>query len=121
MGRKKLTTPVSSMALVLAGAVIGSVGAAFLKSGALALRGHLSSILLNWKLALGILIYMISSVLFVKGMSKGELSVLFPMVSLSYICSLLWSRLFFKEALTRTKVAGVGLILVGIVLLGLGN
>jgi len=109
------------MVLVLVGAVIGSVGAVFLKSGALAVRGHWSSILLNWRLALGIFTYMVSSVLFVKGMSNGELSVLFPMVSLSYICSLLWARLLFQEALTRTKYAGVGLILIGIVLLGLGN
>ena len=46
-------------------------------------------------LALGIVIYLISSVLFVKGMSRGELSVLFPMVSLGYICTLAWSRIFF--------------------------
>lgn len=109
------------MALVLGGSVIGSIGAVFLKSGALVVERHLSSIILNWKLALGIATYMLSSVLFVKGMSHGELSVLFPMVSLSYICSLLWSRLIFKETVTRAKIFGVGMILVGIVCLGLGN
>jgi len=64
---------------------------------------------------------LLSSVLFVKGMSNGELSVLFPMVSVGYICTLVWSRLFFNEQITRAKLAGVGLILVGIVFLGLGN
>jgi drug/metabolite transporter (DMT)-like permease len=54
-------------------------------------------------------------------MSHGELSVLFPMVSLSYICSLLWSRLFFNEVVTRSKIFGVAMILVGIVCLGIGN
>ncbi len=109
------------MALVLSGSVIGSVGAVFLKSGAMAVRRQLSSILLNWKLAMGVATYMLSSVLFVKGMSRGELSVLFPMVSLSYICSLVWSRLLFNETITKAKLYGVGMILVGIVCLGIGN
>jgi multidrug transporter EmrE-like cation transporter len=116
-----LTTPASSIALVLIGSVIGSAGAVFLKSGAHALGGHWSSIVYNWKLALGVVTYLLSSVLFVKGMANGELSVLFPMVSLGYICSLVWSRLFFQEALTGAKLLGVGLILTGIVFLGLGN
>ena len=116
-----MTTPVSSMVLVLSGSVIGSVGAVFLKAGAAHVTRRLSSILLNWKLALGIATYLLSSVLFVKGMSHGELSVLFPMVSLSYICSLVWSRLLFQEVITKAKLYGVGLILVGIVCLGLGS
>ena len=116
-----MTTPVSSMALVLSGSVIGSIGAVFLKSGAMAIKGHWSSLIYNWKLAMGVVTYMLSSVLFVKGMSHGELSVLFPMVSLSYICSLVWSRLLFNEVITKAKVYGIGMILVGIVCLGLGN
>jgi len=116
-----MTTPLSSMALVLGGSVIGSFGAVFLKSGALNVHKHVSSIVLNWRLAVGISTYMLSSVLFVKGMSNGELGVLFPMVSLGYICTLIWSRLFFDEPLTKFKVCGVALILTGIVFLGLGS
>ena len=116
-----MTTPASSIALVLVGSVIGSAGAVFLKAGAHEVSRKWSSIVLNWRLALGVLTYLLSSVLFVKGIANGELSVLFPMVSLGYICSLVWSRLFFQEVLTRVKILGVGLILAGIVLLGLGN
>jgi multidrug transporter EmrE-like cation transporter len=54
-------------------------------------------------------------------MSNGELSVLFPLVSLGYVCTLVWSRLFFKEVITKVKLAGVGLILVGITFLSLGS
>jgi len=116
-----VTTPVSSMAFVLGGSIIGSFGAVFLKSGALALSRHWASLVFNWKLAVGIATYLLSSVLFVKGVSNGELSVLYPMVSLGYICTLVWSRLFFHEPITRAKLAGVGLILVGIVFLSFGN
>ena len=116
-----MTTPASSITLVLTGSVIGSAGAVFLKSGALVLRPNLSSIVLNWRLALGIITYMLSSILFVKGMSNGELSVLFPMVSLGYICTLVWSRLFFQENITRVKLIGVAMILAGIVFLAQGK
>jgi len=109
------------MALVLGGSVIGSIGAVFLKSGAHAVTRQWTSIAFNWRLAAGVVTYLLSSVLFVKGMAHGELSVLFPMVSLSYICSLIWARFFFQESLTGAKLLGVGMILAGIVLLGAGS
>ena len=109
------------MGFVLTGSIIGSFGAVFLKSGAQALHRHWSSLVFNWRLALGVATYLVSSVLFVKGMSNGELSVLYPMVSLGYICTLFWSHLFFHERVTKAKLAGVGLILVGIIFLGFGN
>jgi drug/metabolite transporter (DMT)-like permease len=43
------------------------------------------------------------------------------MVSLGYIWTLLWSRLFFKEPLTKQKFAGLGLILLGVFFVGLGS
>ena len=116
-----MTTPVSSMVIVLVGSVIGSLGAIFLKSGAHAVNKNWTSIAFNWRLGLGIATYLVSSVLFVKGMSNGELSVLFPLVSLGYVCTLVWSRLFFQEVITKVKLAGVGLILVGIAFLSLGS
>jgi multidrug transporter EmrE-like cation transporter len=116
-----LTTPVTSMAFVLGGSIIGSFGAVFLKSGALALSRHWSSIVFNWRLAVGIGAYMLSSIFFLKGVSNGELSVLYPMVSLGYICTLAWSRLFFQENITRVKLIGVGMILAGIVFLAEGK
>jgi multidrug transporter EmrE-like cation transporter len=110
------------MVLVFIAAFIGSFGGVFLKAGAHRLdRSRLSSLLLNWRLIAGISAFLLSSIFFVLGVRQGELSVLYPMVSLGYIWTLLWSRIFFREPLTRDKFAGVGLILLGIVFLGLGN
>jgi len=109
------------MAFVLGGSIIGSFGAVFLKSGALALSRHWSSVVFNWRLAVGIGAYMLSSIFFLKGVSNGELSVLYPMVSLGYICTLAWSRLFFQENITRVKLIGVAMILAGIVFLAQGK
>jgi len=116
-----MRTPLSAMGLVLFGSLLGSIGAAFLKAGAVALTRHWTSLAYNWKLVLGVAMYLLSSVFFIMGISRGELSVLYPMVSLGYICTLVWSRIFFHEKITSTKLAGVGLILAGIVMMNFGN
>jgi undecaprenyl phosphate-alpha-L-ara4N flippase subunit ArnE len=115
------TTPLSSMALVLIASFIGSFGAVMLKSGAHRLSGGWQSIVLNYHLAAGVALFLLSSVFYMLGVRQGELTILYPMVSLGYIWTLFWSRLFFREPLTRNKFIGLGLILVGIVFLGLGN
>jgi multidrug transporter EmrE-like cation transporter len=115
-----MSTPASSMALVLVASFIGSFGAVFLKSGA-GRTNCVRSLLLNHRLAAGVILFLISTVFYLVGIREGELSVLYPMVSLGYVWTLFWSRLFFGEPLTKAKFAGLGLILFGIVLLGLGN
>ena len=114
-----MKTPLSAMALVLTGSVIGSFGAVFLKLGAERLRygfRHVISI----QSFTGVALYVISSFLFVAGVRRGELSVLYPMVSLGYVCTLFWSRIFFGERLTTQKFAALGLIVFGICLIGVG-
>jgi drug/metabolite transporter (DMT)-like permease len=77
--------------------------------------------LLNWRLALGVGLYLGSSVFYGLGIRHGQLSVLFPMVAVGYIWTLLWARLFFRERFTRSKLFGLGLVLAGVVLVGLGS
>ncbi len=109
------------MALVLLASFIGSFGAVFLKSGAGKLHRQLKTLFLNWRLATGVVMFLISSFFFVLGVRKGELTILYPMVALGYVWTLIWSRLFFKEPFTRFKFLGIGLIIAGIVVLNLGN
>jgi multidrug transporter EmrE-like cation transporter len=115
-----MTTPFSSMALVLAAAMIGSVGSVFLKSGSQLLRRGFWK-LFNWRLAMGVALFLVSSLFFVQGIRKGELSVLYPMVSLGYVATLFLSRIFFGERLTRGKFVGLGLIVAGVFFVGLGS
>lgn len=116
-----MTTPLHSIALVALASFVGSFGAVFLKSGAGRLHRELSTLFLNWRLAMGIAMYLLSFVFYYLGVREGELSVLYPMVSLGYIWTLLWSKLFFQEPFTRRKLAGLGLIIIGIVILNAGN
>jgi len=109
------------MLLILAASFIGSFGAVLLKSGSAHLRLHWHALFLNWRLIAGALAFVLSSVFFVAGIRKGQLTILYPMASLGYIWTLIWSRLFFGEPFTRYKFLGVGLIISGIFCLTLGN
>jgi multidrug transporter EmrE-like cation transporter len=109
-----MKTPISSMVLVLIASIFGSFGAVFLKMGAEKLKSSLLNIF-SWQAALGVGLFLLSSVFFVMGIKNGQLSVLYPMVSLGYVWTLLWSRLFFKEPVTKQKFVALGMILTGIV------
>ena len=116
-----MTTPIYAMALVIFGAFIGSLAAVGLKAGAQRLEFNLKALLTNWQLMIGAGGYLVSTVFYILGIKNGELSVLFPMVSTSYLWTMLWSKLYFGEPMTRAKFAGLALILIGCVLLGLGT
>jgi drug/metabolite transporter (DMT)-like permease len=108
-----------SMALVFFASIVGSFGAVFLKMGAAKLSKSIWSFV-NSHLILGVGLYLASSVIYAMGVRGGQLSVLYPLVSLGYIFTLVWSKIFFNEPITRYKVTGLCLILVGVFLVGVG-
>jgi drug/metabolite transporter (DMT)-like permease len=109
-----------SILLVFAGGVIGSFGAVFLKLGAVKITKSIWSFI-NPQLAVGVSLYLLSTVFYILGIKGGQLSVLYPMVSLGYVWTLLWSRIFFKEGFPPQKFIGLALILIGVVFVGLGG
>ena len=116
-----MKTPVSSMLLVVLASVIGSFGAVFLKFGAMNLELTVMGMIRNWKLAVGIVLYLLGTVFFMAAIKNGELTVLYPMVSIGYIWTMVWSRIIFKEPITKYKIMGLGMIIAGIVVLNLGR
>ncbi len=116
-----MKTPLISCMYILVASFVGSFGAVFLKAGAGRIKRGIRDLVFNPRLILGVSLFLLSSYFFVLGLRRGELSVLYPLVSLSYIWALLWSRIFFGEPFTKRKFAGLALILVGIVFIGFGN
>lgn len=109
------------MLLVFVGAFIGSFAGVFLKASSGRLRFSIPALLANWRLMAGALTYLISSVFFIWGVRNGELSILYPLVSLGYLWTMVWSKVFFGEPITRAKMVGVALILAGVCILGLDS
>ncbi len=109
------------MMLILVGSFFGSFGAVFLKLGAEHMKGSFARLFTNYWLATGVALYLLSSVFYMMGVSQGQLTVLYPMVSLGYIWAILWARLFFKEPFTMAKIGGLAMIIFGVALINLGN
>jgi drug/metabolite transporter (DMT)-like permease len=109
-----------SLSFVLAATLIGSFGAVCLKLGASRIDGSLMSAV-NSRLFLGIALYLGSSVFYGFGIRGAQLSVVYPMVSLGNVWALIWSKWIFKEPLTKDKIFGLVLILIGVCFVGLGS
>jgi len=91
------------------------------KFGANTIVFWLAAILLNWGIILGFATYGVASVLLIVSLKGGELSVLYPMVALSFIWVNIFSPIFFGETMNAFKWAGVSVIIVGIILVNVGG
>ena len=97
-----------------------SVGQLFYKMGANNFAFSIEGILLNIPFILGLTFYGIGAILLIIALKYGELSVLFPFVSLSFVWVALLSALFLGEQITELKLLAVIAIITGIVLIGRG-
>lgn len=83
---------------------------------------------LFWKLAstkgflfiiIGLFFYCIGAVFMLNSYKHGKLSVLQPMLSMSYVLSIFLAAIFLKgEPITIAKIIGVLLIIAGVVFIG---
>jgi undecaprenyl phosphate-alpha-L-ara4N flippase subunit ArnE len=96
--------------------ILTTLGQFFLKNG---LSSSLFS--LNSNFIFGVILYFFAIFIFLFALKHGELSFIFPLVSLSYIWVTLVSFFYFNEHISLYKFLGVGLIVFGVSLLGKGE
>jgi len=108
------------IAIVLFACFIGTPAPILVKKGSERLAWNLRSIIFNGYLLGGILLFVVSSVLFISSLRFGEVSVLYPFASTSYIWISLLSIKYLDEKMNKHKWAGIGLIILGVSLIGLG-
>ena len=107
-----------AVVLVLFGAFIGAFGTLMVKKSVdkysffSSLRGSLM-----W---MGILFYGLSTLFYIVALRKEELSVIYPLVSTTYIWTTLFSVKFLKEEMNQWKWFGLAGIILGVILIGLG-
>jgi multidrug transporter EmrE-like cation transporter len=68
----------------------------------------------------GLICYVLSVAIWIAALSRVDVSVAYPMLSLGYIVNALAAWALFGEALTPAKMAGILVILAGVVILARG-
>ena len=76
-----------------------------------------SSVLLNWQFAMTGISYGVATVLWMYMMKRYEFSVIYPLISLSYVFGMIAAMIFFHETIPLTRWIGILLILLGSVLI----
>jgi len=100
--------------LTLFCSVLAAFGQTFFKIGAASIGKNLYSWLSNWQLILGMFIYALSALLFVVALKHGNLSILYPIIAMSYVWITLISKFFFKEPVNIFNWLGILLITGGV-------
>jgi multidrug transporter EmrE-like cation transporter len=120
-----MTTQLWSILLVIVADFIGSFGSVMLKMGSGTITRDFRSIYRNYRRTLfligGLALYGFSAVLFTTSLKGGELSVLYPFVSIGYVFIVFLSKLILKERINSWKVMGISSIILGVVLIGFGS
>ncbi len=110
---------------ILLSILLGSCGQLTLKYGTMlavareAATGTLNSYLVNPYMWSALFLYGISTVLWVYSLSKVELSYAYPMVALGYVLVCVFSVLLFKETMTGLRIAGLCVIIFGVVMIAI--
>lgn len=108
-----------SVAMVLAGTLVGSVGALVLKKGVG--RYTFLQFLFSRYFIGGTFLYALSTVLYFLALRQEQLSVVYPLVSTAYIWTTILAALYLNEKITRWKIISLAGIIVGIILISVGS
>lgn len=125
-------SPVVPIILILVNVVIASTGQLLLKYGISlqgkfqASQGMASSMLDSFKcmftpyVFLGLCLYAVSAVIWIRILKQVNLSFAYPMISLSYVLVVVLSALILREKVPMVTVGGLALICCGVSLIGIG-
>src|SRR4051794_22995687 len=119
-----------SFALVLTGVLLNAAAQSLLKAGTNAFgtigldRTQLIAsgfrILTEPHVFAGLTCYVVSVAVWIAALSKTPVSIAYPMLSIGYVVNVIAAWYLFGEPLTVSKVAGIAVILCGVVLVSRG-
>jgi drug/metabolite transporter (DMT)-like permease len=101
---------------LLAGAVLCGVASQFLLKAGADAPDFISQLFRPASIA-GLFGYGIAALLYMLALRKLPVSIAYPSVSFSYVLVAILAHLFFNEPLGWPQMAGIALIIVGVVLL----
>ncbi len=114
----------SSFGLVLTGVLLNAVAQLLLKAGTNVLgvirfdAGN--AVALGFKIATephilgGLGCYVVSVVVWIMALSRVQVSIAYPMLSIGYVVNALAAWYLFGESVTLTRLVGIGIIILGV-------
>lgn len=112
-----------SLVLIVAFTLLAAAAQVLFKFGTNRLLGHTSlvAIITDVPLIGGLVLYGLGAAMMILALRHGELSVLYPLISLSYVWVAILSVVIFGESMNPYKVGGICVIMAGVGVMGMGS
>ena len=115
-----------AIAIVCVQTLMGAFAQILLKGGTQQQRGEgladiVVTIFSNPQMFAGYALYGISAVLMIAALKYGELSILYPIIALTYVWVTILSVLIYSESVNVLKIVGLASIVCGVAVLGLSS
>jgi multidrug transporter EmrE-like cation transporter len=118
----RLNQPLSTrqaMGIVFLCTLIGATAQLLMKAGAASMsQPGIAGFLTNVPLMAGYACYALSTVMLIFALREGHLSILYPILALTYVWVTIATPLLFQERLNPFKILGVALVILGVGVLG---
>ena len=125
-----LSTPAQkrrSLWLVFCCTLFGAAAQILIKSGANTLAPNptvaemIARIFTHLPLFTGYALYGISTIMLVLALRHGELSLLYPVIALTFVWVTILSIMIFHDSMNPLKLVGIAIIVGGVAILGRGS
>jgi drug/metabolite transporter (DMT)-like permease len=118
MNKKNIKLGIGIMVLCT---LFTALGQLFFKYSSESFQLNLISLITNHNLILGFFFYGLGAILLIVALKFGDLSVIYPFVSLTFIWVMIISTTVFGETIGSFKINAVILIILGIILISGGE
>jgi len=116
-----MSTKLWAIGIILFSTLLTSTAQLFYKFASDKLSFDILSLITNYELIIGMMLYAIGGILLILSFRGGEVSVLYPLFATSYIWVSFLSIYFLGEIMNLYKWIGIAAIVSGIVLIGFGS
>jgi multidrug transporter EmrE-like cation transporter len=113
-----------SFSLLITGVLLNAGAQLLLKAGTNSIGAFAFSpanvVPIGWKIATephilgGLACYVVSVVVWILALSRVEVSVAYPLLSIGYVVNAIAAWYLFGEAVTPMRLTGIGIIIVGV-------
>mgnify|MGYP001578129450 CR=1 FL=1 len=120
MAKKVKRTATFAILIVLCCTLLSSSGSLLLKLGADKLELDIWTLVTNYYLLGGAIVYGLGAILLIIALKYGELSTLYPFIALGFVWTTLFSIYLLGETVSFLNWTGIFSILLGVSAIGLG-